>query len=297
MAAFRPVLGAALVLGTWWASTSFVPALFTSSSPDGQVAALRGTAGGSTSSSSSRESAAGFGVAAPLGIALLGLAAMSRNQRSPAVSRQFFSGTSAPVKEVKSYKDYKDPWLNKSSWTTGFLGTADLNFDPLNFATGIVFDKGTSVAPATTYYNYRESEVKHGRFAMAAFLAIFFEDVDREALFQQLGFSGAVDNLDATLGLDQGQGPVLLLGIGAQALAEYSKQRKENDGSFLSVEYDMNRCPGDLGFDPLAFGKNRSPEEFISLHNGEVNMGRLAMIGVTAFLYKEFLVKDLGIVS
>jgi len=222
MAAFRPVLGAALVLGTWWVSTSFVPAVFTSSGPDGHAAALRGTAAGSTSSSSSGESAAGFGVAAPLGIALLGLAAVSRHQRSPAVSRQFFGGSSAaaPAKEVKSYADYKDPWLKRLSEQAqgGILGTADL-------------------------------------------------------------------------GLDQGQGPVLLLGIGAQALAEYSKQRKENDGSFLSVEYDMNRCPGDLGFDPLGFGKSRSPEEFIGLHNAEVNLGRLAMIGTTTFIFKEFASK------
>merc|ERR1711971_442526 len=275
-----------------WVSTSFVPAVFTSSGPDGHAAALRGTAAGSTSSSISGESAAGFGVAAPLGIALLGLAAVSRHQRSPAVSRQFFGGSSAaaPAKEVKSYADYKDPWLKRLSEQAqgGILGTADLGFDPLNFATGSVFDKGSSVAAETTYYNYCESEVKHGRFAMAAFLAIFFEDVDREALFQQLGFSGAVDNLDATLGLDQGQGPVLLLGIGAQALAEFNLQKSETDGNIASVEYKPDRCPGDLGFDPLGFGKSRSPEEFIGLHNAEVNLGRLAMIGVTAFLYKEF---------
>merc|ERR1719161_2795594 len=197
---------------------------------------------------------------------LLGIAAGSRRQRDRVVSRR--------AQDAKSYKDYEDPWL----------GPADLGFHPFNFSTGSIFDKGTSVAPETTYYNYRESEVKHGRFAMAAFLSIFFEDVDREALFQQLGFSGAVDNLDATLGLDQGQAPVLLLGIGAQALAEYSKQRKEDDGSYLSVEYDMERCPGDLGFDPLGFGKSRSKQEFIGLHNGEVNLGRLAMIGITSFI-------------
>merc|ERR1712193_56723 len=226
---------------------------------------------------------------APLGVTMLGLVALSRSQRSPSVSRRFFGGdsTPAPPKKAESYKDFSDPWL----------GSADLGFDPLNVAVGSVFNKGTAAVPETTYYNYRESEVKHGRFAMAAFLAIFFEDVDREALLQQLGVSGAVDNLDATLGLDQGQAPVLLLGIGVQALAEYSKQRKENDDSFLSVEYDRSRCPGDLGFDPLGFGKSRSPQEFIALHNGEVNLGRLAMIGVTCFLYKEFLIKDLGVVS
>jgi hypothetical protein len=214
---------------------------------------------------------------------MLGLVALSRQQRSPTVSRRFFGGASTPPpKKAETYKDYVDPWL----------GSADLGFDPLNVAVGSVFDKGAAIAPETTYYNYRESEVKHGRFAMVAFLAIFFEEVDREALLQQLGVSGVVDNLDATLGLDELQAPVLIVGLGAQALAEYSKQRKENDGSFLSVEYDRNRCPGDLGFDPLNFGAGNSQAQVIELHNAEVNLGRLAMIGITSFLFKEFLIKD-----
>merc|ERR1711998_319657 len=103
--------------------------------------------------------------------------------------------------------------------------------------------------------------------AMAAFFTIFFEETDREALLQQLGVSGTVDNLDATLGLDELQAPVLLVALGAQALAEFSKQRKENDGSFLSVEYDQSRCPGDLGFDPLGFSNNCTPQQLVELYN------------------------------
>jgi len=288
MAAFRPVV-ALLLLGTWWASSAFVPSVFSSSNAGaGNSAALRGASVGSAGAEG-RQSGSSLGVVAPLGIAMLGLVAMSRKQRSPSVSRQFFGGASTPPppKKAESYKDFTDPWL----------GSADLGFDPLNVAVGSVFNKGTAVVPETTYYNYRESEVKHGRFAMAAFLAIFFEENDREALLQQIGFSNAVDNLDATLGLDELQAPVLLVGLGAQALAEYSKQRKENDGSFLSVEYDRERCPGDLGFDPLGFGNGMSGSQIVELHNAEVNLGRLGMIGVTSFLFKEFLVKDADIAS
>merc|ERR1712193_223981 len=220
---------------------------------------------------------------APLGVTMLGLVALSRSQRSPSVSRRFFGGdsTPAPPKKAESYKDFSDPWL----------GSADLGFDPLNVAVGSVFDKGTAIVPETTYYNYRESEVEHGRFAMAAFLAIFFEEADRGALLRQLGVSGAVDNLDGTLGLDEVQAPVLLIGLGAQALAEFSKQSKETDGDFTTVEYQRDRCPGDLGFDPLGFSNNIAPGQLIELHNSEVNLGRLAMIGITAFLFKEFLIK------
>jgi len=293
MAAFRPIVGVALLVGAWWASSAFVPSVFANSRADGQTAALRGASVGSADTDS-RQSGASFGVVAPLGIALLGVAAMSRQQRSPAVSRRFFGGASTPStpKQPTSYKDYVDNWLGSER-----VLSADLGFDPLNVAVGSVFDKGTAVMPETTYYNYRESEVKHGRFAMAAFLAIFFEQADRDALLQQLGFSNAVDNLDATLGLDELQAPVLLIGLGAQALAEYSKQRKENDGSFLSVEFNRERCPGDLGFDPLGFALGNSPKQLVEFHNVEVNLGRLAMIGATSFIFKEFLIKDADIAS
>jgi len=218
------------------------------------------------------ETSTGLCALAPLGVAAIGLVATRRSQRESAVPRHAAS----------TYKDYQDPWLS----------TADFGFDPLNVAVGSVFDKGDKVVPETTYYNYRESEVKHGRFAMAAFLAIFGEEADRGAVFRQLGVSGAVDNLDGTLGLDEVQAPVLLIGLGVQALAEYSKQSKETDGDFTTVEYQRERCPGDLGFDPLGFSAGCSKLQLIELHNAEVNLGRLAMIGVTAFILNEFIVKD-----
>jgi len=282
MARILPVVGLVL-FGTWWASSAFVPSGFSSSAPEaGRAAALRGASAGSAGAEG-HESGASLGVMAPVGIAVLGLVTMSRQQRSPSVARSFFGGSSTPApKKAETYKDFVDPWL----------GSADWGFDPLNVAVGSVFNKGNAVVAETTYYNYRESEVKHGRFAMAAFFTIFFEQNDRDALLQQLGVGGAVDNLDATLGLDELQAPVLLTALGAQALAEYSKQRKENDGSFLSVEYDQSRCPGDLGFDPLGFSNSYTPQQLVELHNVEVTLGRLGMIGITAFLGKEFLIKD-----
>jgi light-harvesting complex I chlorophyll a/b binding protein 1 len=218
-------------------------------------------------------------------------AAMARGRKSSAKTKmvRHFFGDSAPAppppkaKKAETYKDFVDPWL----------GSADFGFDPLNLAvSGGIFDTAASAVPETTYYNYRESEVKHGRFAMIAFLAIFAESADRGALLKQLGVAGAQDNLDGTLGLDEVQLPVLVVGIGAQALAEYSLQRKEDDGNFLSVEYNRDRQPGDLGFDPLGLVAGPGADK-VATHNLEVNIGRLAMIGVTAFLFKEFVAKDL----
>eukprot|EP00933_Yihiella_yeosuensis_P041512 TRINITY_DN358_c0_g1_i5.p1 TRINITY_DN358_c0_g1~~TRINITY_DN358_c0_g1_i5.p1 ORF type:complete len:303 (+),score=76.23 TRINITY_DN358_c0_g1_i5:97-909(+) len=219
--------------------------------------------------------------AAAVTFAATGAAAGKRGRRT---ARRFFGGESspAPVKNATSYKDYQDPWL----------GSADLGFDPFNLAiTGGVFDTAASAVPETTYYNYRESEVKHGRFAMTAFLAIFAESADRNALFNQLGQNSA-DNLDGTLGLDEVQAPVLLIGLGYQALAEYNLQRDETDGNILSVQYKRDRIPGNLGFDPLSLGS--SPQaDLKGLHNIEANAGRLAMIGITSFLVREFIAKDL----
>jgi len=218
-------------------------------------------------------------------------AAMARGRKSSAKTKmvRHFFGDSAPAppppkpKKAESYKDFVDPWL----------GSADFGFDPLNLAvSGGIFDTAATAVPETTYYNYRESEVKHGRFAMIAFLAIFAETADRGALLKQLGVAGAQDNLDGTLGLDEVQLPVLVVGLGAQALAEYSLQRKEDDGNFLSVEYNRDRQPGDLGFDPLGLVAGPGADK-VATHNLEVNIGRLAMIGVTAFLFKEFVAKDL----
>jgi len=211
------------------------------------------------------------------------------DRKSAGIARRFFSGEPTPAapvgKKVVSYKDLDDKWL----------GSADLDFDPLNLSISKGFFDKANQSQQAVYYNYRESEVKHGRFAMVAFLAIFCESADRDAVLNQIGVVSAQDNLDGTLGLDEVQGPVLLVGLGVQALAEYSKQRKEDDDDFTSVEYTPDRCPGDLGFDPLSLCAVSNPNgfELKGVHNIEVNTGRLAMIGLTSFLFKEFVIKDL----
>ena len=217
---------------------------------------------------------------APMGVAVLAgvVGVVANKKRKPRrVARAAAS----------SYKEFEDPWL----------GSADFGFDPFGLATkGGTFDTAPSAVAETTYYNYRESEVKHGRFAMTAFLAIFADSADRDALFAQAGSTTATDRLDATLGLDEFQAPAIALALGYQALAEYNLQQGENDGNFLSVEYKKDRCPGDLGFDPVGVASTTGGDKK-GLHNIEVNLGRLAMIGITSFLVREFIVKDEGLLQ
>ena len=79
------------------------------------------------------------------------------------------------------------------------------------------------------YYNYRESEVKHGRIAMTAFLA-FFEEADWSAGLHQLGRVKIRDELHSILGLGEVQAPALLAGLALQAFAEFNLQRVKEDG-------------------------------------------------------------------
>jgi hypothetical protein len=262
---------------------SFAPAMLgTAAAPPLPTGQLRGSAAAQIPQTTA------WSIAAPSAavVACSSLAiGRRRNRKSAVTERRFFGGSSAapapPVvtKKAESYKELEDKWL----------GSADLGFDPLKLSISEgFFDKANSSQQAV-YYNYRESEIKHGRFAMVGFLAIFCEGADRDAVLNQIGVVSAQDNLDGTLGLDEVQGPVLLVGLGLQALAEYSKQRKEDDDDFTSVEYEPDRCPGDLGFDPLSLGKG----DLRGFHNIEANAGRLAMIGLTSFLFREFLIKDL----
>lgn len=176
-----------------------------------------------------------------------------------------------------------------------FLREADAGFDPLNYAMGEgLFDGGPNSKPGTVYYNFRESEIKHCRFAMAASLGIFFER-GRYELLEQLGFETGPDALtteqvDALPGTPTWFFPLI---IGIQFLAEYYNQQEETDGDFLSVEYKKDRCPGDLNFDPLnfrgisaAFGK-----DIFWLHNAELKHGRLAMLAVTIYLFRELVIE------
>jgi len=259
---------------------TFVPAVFgTDAAP--APALLRGAA------TQAPPAAAGSLVTPSVAMLVCGAVAVGkRSRKTTGTARRFFGGAAPAPKEIKSYKDFSDPWL----------GSADLGFDPLNVSISAgTFDKTVKDKEAV-YYNYRESEVKHGRFAMAAFLAIFFESADRSAVLHQLGQVKIEDKLDGTLGLDEVQAPVLLIGLGIQALAEYNLQRTKENGDFSSVEYKKERCPGDLGFDPIGLSKGKGAD-VKGLHNIEVNLGRLAMIGLTSFLWKEFLVKDAAIAA
>ena len=115
----------------------------------------------------------------------------------------------------------------------------------------------------------------------------------RPGLFPALRALGC-GQLDATLGLGEVQAPVLLIGLGYLALAEYNLRRTKEDGDPSSVLARKGRIPGNLGFDPLGVGSGQGSNT-VALHNSEATAGRLAMLGVTTSLFKEFAVKGAAV--
>lgn len=205
----------------------------------------------------------------------IGLAASVANvarSGNRSVAMRYFGGRG----RNNTFLPCDDPWLT----------FADNGFDPLGLAVQPSINFGDA---RTTYFNYRESEVKHGRFAMAAFLAIFGEESDRNALFNQLGVPGYETNVAATFELDQYQDEVLLFGLFIQLAAEITLAAGERDGNILSVEYNPSRVPGNLNFDPLNL-KALGGRDIKPLHNSEVQLGRLAMVGITTFLLREYVI-------
>jgi len=274
---------------------------------DAFVPGLRGVAGGSDApptgwqATDQGASVSKDATAPALSYGLLAIGAVAtgaalRKRRAARTSLR--AGASAQGKPV-AIPFLPEPQYRSTDGGPGFgdpyIREADAGFDPLNYALGKgLFDGGPKAVPGTVYYNFRESEIKHCRFAMLSSLGILFER-GRYETFEQLGLETGPDALtpeqvDALEGVPSWFFPAI---IGIQFLAEYYNQQNETDGDFLSVEYRKERCPGDLNFDPLnfkglsaAFGK-----DIVHLHNAELKHGRIAMVAVTVYLFRELVLE------
>merc|ERR1719362_567228 len=166
---------------------SFVPAMLgTAVAPAPPAGLLRGSGAARVPQKTA------WSLAAP-GAAVVACSAFAisrkRDRKSAAIVRRRFFGDSSPTpappvakkKKAESYRELEDKWL----------GSADLGFDPLNLSISEGFFDKANASQQAVYYNYRESEVKHGRFAMVGFLAIFCEGADRDAVLNQIGMVSA----------------------------------------------------------------------------------------------------------
>lgn len=155
-------------------------------------------------------------------------------------------------------------------------------FDPLGLSTDLTEED---------FKKYRESEIKHGRVAMLAFLGIFLAEtvpfllgskITGPAIFQfqqtdsvlkaftanVIGFTAAIEGYNIIYGW--------------QPISETMKS--EQGLATLAKGYEN----GDLKFDPLGF-KPTSPKALAAIKTKELNNGRLAMIAVAGIVAQELV--------
>merc|ERR1719191_43124 len=151
-------------------------------------------------------------------------------------------------------------------------------FDPIGYATNL---------PQGKLLFYREVELKHGRVAMLAALGflvgenfhpLFGGDIDVPAIFafQETPLQTFWPAVVAAIAIPEIYSVFTFAEPGG----------KIGGGESWAMKTDVDRVPGDLGFDPLGL-KPTDPEEFKEMQNKEINNGRLAMIAAAGMIAQE----------
>ena len=157
------------------------------------------------------------------------------------------------------------PFLLKPKNTAGYVG--DTGFDPLGFS---------------DYFDMkwlRESELKHGRAAMLATVGFVVQ--------QFITLPGMTHVDDSTLApAAAGISPMLQIVFGLGCLEFYTNKGNVTMENMFETS---DRKPGDLGFDPLGFKKNKSAAELEDMELKELKNGRLAMLAIGGMIHHNFV--------
>ncbi|CAE8738689.1 unnamed protein product [Polarella glacialis] len=189
------------------------------------------------------------------------------------------SGPWRDVAYAGVYSKPKIPIPNSQKMLETMVGadveTGSVPWDPLGFSK--LFDRNFDFNEVMTYPHVqylREAELKHGRLAMLAFVGILVQSVTHIPGYPSEtnwlnALNAAYADKNASLGVVQ-------ISIFAMIV----------EGKFYPHDGwcgQMDREPGDLGFDPLGFTK-KPGFDMKSAQMKELKNGRLAMIAFAAFL-------------
>ena len=157
------------------------------------------------------------------------------------------------------------PFLTYPKNLKGYVG--DVGLDPLNFS---------------EYFDMkwlRESEIKHGRASMLATVGFVTQ--------QFVTIPGYTHVDDSTLGpATVGTSAMLQIVVGLGIVEWWSNNGNVTMETMFS---DPARVPGDLGFDPLGYGKKLSEEEMDSMKLKELKNGRLAMLAIGGMIHHNWV--------
>jgi len=140
------------------------------------------------------------------------------------------------------------------------------------------------------FSKFRESELKHGRIAMLAFLGFFIgevapiffgSDIDGPAIYQYQQAESIFNAWSANV-------IGLTLAIEGYNIVNGWEAPGESDGLASLKKSYVN---GDLKFDPLGL-KPKDPKAFKTIATKEINNGRLAMLAVAGLVAQELVTGD-----
>ncbi|CAM9434511.1 unnamed protein product [Choristocarpus tenellus] len=159
-------------------------------------------------------------------------------------------------------------------------------FDPLGIA---------SKFRAIDVKKFRESEVKHGRVAMLAFIGMLLQELAHPLYNGGADLGPAIYHMQA-IESDFPLAPIMLfvlIGVlegnniyGKYSSAYFGWEKQPIKEGIADLKEDF--APGDLGFDPLGlYGKDAASKQ--AMGTKELNNGRLAMLAVVGIWAQELV--------
>lgn len=201
----------------------------------------------------------------------------------------FLGSSTMMPKKIDSIAQYPGMLSPSEVGSTGLPG--DIGFDPLGLANfDLSVDSATDKqrSAALVMRDYRDAELKHGRFAMLAAVAWPLQ----EKLNPYLAARFHLPNLVAETG---GLSPSVLNGGLEQTWVASSivtfavlVSLVEAQGLRIKKSDGDEWVPGDYGTLRIA---EPGTEQFFSLATGEIWNGRIAMIAIAAYVTQEVLTK------
>lgn len=169
---------------------------------------------------------------------------------------------------ISAEKSRALPFLPYPENLKGYIGD-EAGFDPLRFSDFVPVDF------------LREAELKHARICMLGYVGFVAVDIG----FKIYPFPEAYEGLTSVTAHDA----LVEQGAMGQIFLWISLAETLSTVAVIQMLQGSGRQPGDFGFDPLGFLKDKSEEEIKEMQMKELTNGRLAMLAFSGILTQAVL--------